>query len=154
MAHWLLKSEAHTFSFEDLLNAPGRTTPWEGVRNYQARNFMRDAMRPGDPVLFYHSGVNPPGVAGLAEVASEAYADPTQFDEASAYYDPKATQDEPRWWLVDVRALRRLPRFVTLRELRADAALQDMRLVQRGNRLSVMPVTGVEFERVLRLSER
>ena len=153
MTHWLFKSEPDTFSFDDLLAAPGRTTAWGGVRNYQARNFMRDDMKPGDRILFYHSSTTPPGVVGVAEVASAPYPDPTQFDPASDYYDAKATDDAPRWFVVDVKAVKKLPRPVTLSELRNDPRLADMRLVQRGNRLSVMPVTEAEFGVVLELAE-
>ncbi len=152
MTHWLLKSEPQTFSFDDLLAAPGRTTAWDGVRNYQARNFLRDGMKPGDPVLFYHSSTRPPGVVGTAEVASASYPDPTQFDPESAYFDPKATREEPRWFSVDIKAVARLPRPVTLQELKNDSRLTDVK-VQRGNRLSVMPVTAGEFEVVLELAE-
>ena len=102
MNHWLIKSELATFSFGDLLAAPGRLTSWEGVRNYQARNFMRDAMKVGDLVLFYHSSTNPPGIVGVTEVASAPYPDPTQFDPASDYFDAKAAEDRPRWFLVDI----------------------------------------------------
>ena len=153
MTHWLLKSEPDVFSFDDLTKAPGRTTAWDGVRNYQARNFMRDDMKPGDPVLFYHSSTQPPGVVGVAEVASAPYPDPAQFDPASNYYDAKATDNAPRWFVVDVKAVEKLPRPVTLSELKKDPRLTDMRLVQRGNRLSVMPVTAAEFGVVLELAE-
>lgn len=152
MRHWLIKSEPNAFSFEDLLASPGRTTPWDGVRNYQARNFMRDGMRVGDRVLFYHSQVARPAVVGIAEVASEPYADPTQFDPDSRYFDPRATRDEPRWFLVDVRAVAPLDRPVTLGEIKAEPTLAEMPLVQRGSRLSVMPVRAAEYERILALS--
>ncbi|MDF1523490.1 MAG: EVE domain-containing protein [Trueperaceae bacterium] len=153
---WLVKSEPATFGFEHLWRAPGRTTPWDGVRNYQARNYMRDEMRVGDPVLFYHSNATPPGVVGLAEVASAAYPDPSQFDPASAYHDPKSAPDAPRWMLVDVRAVARLPRLVPLDELRADPVLAslDLPLLRRGNRLSVMPVPLAAVARVRELAER
>ncbi len=153
MTHWLFKSEPDTFSFDDLLAAPGRTTAWEGVRNYQARNFMRDDMKLGDRILFYHSSTTPPGVVGVAEVASAPYPDPTQFDPASDYYDAKATDDAPRWFSIDVKAVEKLPHPVTLSELKKDGRLVDMRLVQRGNRLSVMPVTAAEFAVALELAE-
>lgn len=154
MTHWLIKSEPDTFSFADLLASPGRTTAWDGVRNYQARNFMRDRMKPGDPVLFYHSSTAPPGVVGVAEVAAAPRPDPTQFDPKSEYFDAKATQETPRWFTVDVRAVEKLQRPVTLLELKNDSRLVDMKLVQRGNRLSVMPVTAEEFEVVLELAEK
>lgn len=149
--HWLVKSEPDAYGFDDL-ERDGRTM-WDGVRNYQARNFMRDEMRPGDPVLFYHSGARPPGVAGVAEVASEAYPDPTQFDPDSRYFDPKATRERPRWYLVDLAPVRRLPRLVALDEIKADPSLRDIRLVQRGNRLSVMPMEREAFERIVALAE-
>ena len=153
MTYWLIKSEPGTFSFDDLLAAPDRTTAWEGVRNYQSRNFMRDDMRAGDPVLFYHSSTRIPGVVGIAEVASAPYPDPTQFDPKSDYHDAKATQETPRWFTVDIKAVETLPRTVTLQELKNDERLTDMRLVQRGNRLSVMPVTKEEFEAVVKLTK-
>ena len=153
---WLVKTEPETFSFADLWRSPQRTSPWEGVRNYQARNYLRDEMRPGDPVLVYHSSADPPGVAGLAEVAGEGSPDPSQVDPGSVYFDPKSLRGDPRWWLVDVRAVRALDRFVPLAELRADAALArlDLPLLRRGNRLSVMPVSGAALARILELSER
>ncbi len=148
---WLMKSEPDVYGFADLLAEPEQTTPWDGVRNYQARNFMRDVMQVGDPVLFYHSNCRPPGIAGLAKVASEAYADPTQFDPDDPHFDPKATQDNPRWFLVDVQAVREL-NFVSLETLKDEPRLTDLPLVRRGNRLSVMPVTKEQFEVVLELA--
>ena len=149
---WLMKSEPDVYGYDDL-ERDGRT-PWDGIRNYQARNFMRDEMSVGDRVLFYHSNTQPPGVVGLAEVVSEPYPDPTQFDPDSAYHDPKATPESPRWILVDVAPLRRLPRPVTLAEMKQDPALAEMPLVRRGNRLSVMPVADAEAERILALAEQ
>ncbi|MDW8468739.1 MAG: EVE domain-containing protein [Burkholderiales bacterium] len=148
MRYWLMKSEPRECSFDDVLAAPKRTTAWTGVRNYQARNFMRDAMRPGDGVLFYHSSCAEPGIAGIAEVASTAYPDPTQFDPESPYYDPRATRAAPRWVCVDVRALRRIP-FIGLSELRRHAALRDMTVLRRGNRLSITPVTAAEWRYIV-----
>jgi predicted RNA-binding protein with PUA-like domain len=148
---WLMKSEPDVYGFADLLAEPEQTTLWDGVRNYQARNFMRDAMQVGDPVLFYHSNCRPPGVAGLAKVASEAYADPTQFDPDDAHFDPKASEDNPRWFLVDVKAVREL-NFVPLETLKNEPRLAELPLVKRGNRLSVMPVTKEQFEVVLELA--
>jgi predicted RNA-binding protein with PUA-like domain len=144
MQYWLMKSEPDEVSIDDALAAPRQTVPWTGVRNYQARNFMRDAMRIGDGVLFYHSGCAQPGVAGIAEVASTAYPDPTQFDPASTYYDPAARQEQPRWMLVDVRALKK-NRLLPLSELRAHEALADMQILKRGNRLSITPVSAAEW---------
>ncbi len=143
--NWLMKSEPDTFSLEDLAARPGGREPWDGVRNYQARNFMRDEMRVGDPVLFYHSNCASPGVVGLAEVASRPYPDPTAFDPSSDYYDPKSSPDNPRWILVDVRFVARFERVVTLREMRAEPALEGMRILQKGNRLSITPVAPEEF---------
>ena len=140
-----MKSEPDECSIDDALAAPGRRTPWTGVRNYQARNYMRDAMRIGDGVLFYHSSCEVPGIAGLAEVASEAYPDATQFDPKSDYYDPKSTRDAPRWVHVDVRALKKT-RVVTIPELRSHAALKDLWALRPGNRLSITPVTAAEWK--------
>ncbi len=147
---WLVKSEPDCYPYEQL-EREGRTM-WDGVRNYQARNFMRDEMRVGDPVLYYHSSTAVPGVVGLARVASEPYPDPTQFDAASEYYDPKATPENPRWFLVDIEAVERLPRVVTLAEMKEDPALEGMQLLRRGNRLSVMPVEPEHLERVRALA--
>ncbi|MFN3843983.1 MAG: EVE domain-containing protein [Rehaibacterium terrae] len=150
MKYWLMKSEPAEFSIDDLARV-GRE-PWTGVRNYQARNFMRDGMRPGDGVLFYHSNCAVPGVVGLAEVASAAYPDPTQFDPRSDYYDPKSDPHDPRWLLVDIAFKRKLARTISLDELRADAErLGDFPLIRRGNRLSVLPVTAAQFRHILSL---
>jgi len=142
--HWLMKSEPDECSIDDALAAPNATVPWTGVRNYQARNFMRDAMKKGDGVLFYHSSCAEPGIAGLAEVASASYPDSTQFDRKSKYFDPAAKKDAPRWMLVDVRALRRT-RLVSIAELREHKVLADMAVLRRGNRLSITPVTPAEW---------
>ena len=149
--YWLLKSEPDVFSFDDLLAAPGRAAGWDGVRNYQARNFMRDDMRVGDGVLFYHSNAAVAGVAGLAEVAAAAYPDATAFDPAHDGYDPKSRREAPTWLQVDVRAVERFARVVSLAELRAEPALADMVVLRRGNRLSVTPVTAAEWAAVCRL---
>jgi predicted RNA-binding protein with PUA-like domain len=143
--YWLMKSEPDECSIDDALGSPRSTVPWTGVRNYQARNFMRDQMKPGDGVLFYHSSCAEPGIAGIAEVASAPYPDPTQFDRKSAYYDPAAKKDAPRWILVDVRALRKT-RLVSIAELRQHAALADMAVLRKGNRLSITPVTAAEWK--------
>jgi predicted RNA-binding protein with PUA-like domain len=142
--YWLMKSEPDECSIDDALAAPGATVPWTGVRNYQARNFMRDAMRIGDGVLFHHSGCAEPGIAGIAEVASTPAPDPTQFDPASPYFDPGSTPDAPRWVLVAVRALRKT-RLVPMAELRSHPELADMIVLRRGNRLSITPVTPAEW---------
>ena len=143
---WLMKTEPSTFSLDDLVASPEQTTMWEGVRNYTVRNWMRDDMAVGDGVLFYHSSCAVPGVVGLAEITRTAYPDPTQFDPASHYFDPKSDPADPRWLVVDVRFVRRLERTITLAELRAHAEeLDDFLLVRRGNRLSVMPVTDAQW---------
>ncbi len=153
MRHWLLKTEPETFSFDDLLRAPRRTTGWNGVRNYQARNFLRDGMKKGDRVLVYHSNADPPAVVGVAEVVREGYPDPTQFDRRDDHYDPDSPRDEPRWYQVDVKAVRKLRRAVSLEEIRSIKALAKMALVQRGQRLSVQPVTPEEFGTIVALGD-
>ena len=148
--HWLMKSEPHECSIDDALAAPGQTVPWTGVRNYQARNFLRDALPVGVGVLFYHSSCPQPGIAGLARVASGVRADPTQFDPASPSFDPKSSPDKPRWLLLDVQALRKT-RLIALAQLRQQPALAQMPLLQRGNRLSITPVAPGEWAAVERL---
>ena len=142
--HWLMKSEPDECSFDDVLAAPGRTVAWTGVRNYQARNFMRDAMRPGDGVLFYHSSCPQPGIAGIARVASRAYPDATQFDRSSRYFDATVTADDPRWVHVDVQAVRRIE-VIPLAALRAQPELAELAVLRRGNRLSITPVTAAQW---------
>ena len=144
MPCWLMKAEPDDVSIDDLAARPGQTVPWYGVRNYQARNFMRDAMRVGDGVLFYHSGCAEPGIAGIARVASAAYPDATQFDPASKYFDTRATPDKPRWLHVDVAFVRKT-RLVGLPELRSRPELATMRVLARGNRLSITPVEPAEW---------
>ena len=151
MNYWLMKSEPQECSVNDALAAPHATVPWTGVRNYQARNFMRDAMRIGEGVLFYHSGCAEPGIAGIAEVASTAYPDPTQFDASSPYHDPKSTHEQPRWMLVDVRALRKT-RLLSLSEMKAEPALAGMVMLRQG-RLSVSPVSDAEWKAILKMAE-
>ena len=145
-----MKSEPDVCSIDDVLAAPGKKTPWSGVRNFQARNFMRDQMSVGDGVLFYHSSCEIPGVAGIAEVASPAYPDETQFDRKNEYYDAKSTRAAPRWFNVDVRAVRKT-RLLPLAELRTQKALAGMRLLQPGNRLSITPVSAAEWRTIARL---
>jgi predicted RNA-binding protein with PUA-like domain len=147
--YWLMKSEPDEFSIDDLAAAPKQTTAWFGVRNYTARNFMRDDMRVGDGVLFYHSSCPEPGIAGLATVASRAYPDPSQFDRKSPYFDPKVKPDEPRWMLVDVK-LDRKTRLMPLAEMRSCAALASMLTLRRGNRLSITPVSEAEWKFILK----
>ena len=145
MQYWLMKSEPDECSIDDALAAPGRVTPWTGVRNYQARNYMRDQMKIGDGVLFYHSSCAEPGIAGLAEVASAPRPDPTQFQRKSGYYDPKARREAPPWVLVDVRALRKT-RLVPIAELKAHKALAGMWTLRPGSRLSITPVSAAEWK--------
>jgi predicted RNA-binding protein with PUA-like domain len=147
MQYWLMKTEPDECSIEDALAARRRITPWTGVRSYQARNLMRDAMRVGDGVLFYHSSCEVPGIAGLAEIASAAYPDPTQFDRKSDYYDPKSRRDAPRWVAVDVRALKKT-RLVPIATLKAQKPLAKMWTLRPGNRLSITPVTAVEWRHI------
>ena len=148
--HWLMKSEPEDFSIDDLERVG--TEPWTGVRNYQARNFMRQ-MKVGDGVLFYHSNTDVPGIYGLGEVATEAYPDPTQFKPRSKYHDPKATREEPRWFLVDVGFVRKLGRPIPLQEIRDHGASlgEDFELIRRGTRLSVMPVSAAQWKLLLSL---
>ena len=152
MKYWLLKTEPGCFSIDDLAAAPGQTSMWDGVRNYQARNFMRDAMSVGDPVLFYHS-VTKPGIAGLAEVASPAYPDPTQFDPENEHFDPASKEDAPRWFLVDIRLVRKFDVFLPLPLLRRQPDLASMELLRKGSRLSVQPVSEDEYAAVLALEK-
>ena len=145
--YWLMKSEPTEVSIDDLMAAPQHTMPWFGVRNYQARNFMRDGMRVGDGVLFYHSSCAQPGVVGVAEVASTAYPDHSQFEKDSHYFDPKATQEQPRWVSVDVRGLKKTA-LLPLSELRQMPALEDMLLLKKGSRLSITPVTPAQWKAI------
>jgi predicted RNA-binding protein with PUA-like domain len=151
--YWLLKSEPDVFGIDDLAAAPRKTTYWDGVRNYQARNFMRDQMQIGDGVFFYHSNCKVPGIVGIARVACEAYPDPTQFDPESDYFDPKSSPDAPRWYMVDVKLERKLKRPITLAEMKqyADAELAGFALLRRGNRLSVLPVSDEHWRFILSL---
>ena len=149
MHYWLMKSEPGECSVDDALAAPRATVPWVGVRNYQARNFMRDAMRPDDGVLFYHSSCAEPGIVGIARVASTPYPDPTQFDLKSPYHDPASKPEAARWLLVDVQVLRKT-RMLGLAELRASNDLQELLLLRRGNRLSIMPVEPRHWRLILK----
>jgi len=150
MAYWLIKSEPDAYSIDDL-KRDGREM-WDGIRNYQARNMMRDDMRIGDQVFFYHSSCKVPAIVGIAKVASKPYADPTQFDPESKYYDPKSDADNPRWCLVDLKFVRKLKKPITLTELKAHPALDDMILTRRGNRLSIMPVSDEHWKIILSLA--
>ena len=149
MRYWLMKSEPSEFSIDDLVRARAQTTPWVGVRNYQARNFMRDGMRLGDRAFFYHSSCPEPGIAGIAEVSSAAYPDASQFDKKSPYFDAEAKRESPRWFNVDVRFVRKTP-LVGLAELRSHRELSKMRTLARGNRLSITPVSADEWEFITR----
>jgi predicted RNA-binding protein with PUA-like domain len=149
--HWLVKSEPSTFSFDDLLASPKRTTGWDGVRNYQARNHMRDGMKRGDLVFFYHSSTEPTAIVGVAEVAREAYPDPTALDPKHAHFDPKSRADDPSWMMVDLRAVEPLAHPVTLAELKGTKGLERMVLLQKGSRLSVQPVSPEEWDIVYAL---
>ncbi|NCF10245.1 MAG: EVE domain-containing protein [Gammaproteobacteria bacterium] len=153
MNYWLMKSEPSVFGIDDLAARPKKTEPWDGVRNYQARNMMRDTMRRGDLAFFYHSNCEPPGIVGIMEVVREGYPDPTQFDPESKYHDPKSDLDDPRWYLVDVRLKKRFRAMVTLAELREHAGeLGEFALLRKGNRLSVMPVETATWQRILELA--
>ena len=149
MPYWLMKSEPDAYSIDDL--ARDGTEPWDGIRNYQARNMMRDDMKIGDEILFYHSSCKVPAAVGIAKVASEPYPDPTQFDPKAKYYDPKSKEEDPRWILVDVAFVRKLDRPIPLSELKAHPALADFRLNMRGNRLSIFPVEKKHWDVVLGL---
>ena len=153
MRYWLMKSEPDEFSIDDLVKAKNQSTPWFGVRNYQARNFMRDDMKIGDRAFFYHSSCPEPGIAGVVEVSRLAYPDATQFDRKSPYYDPKSTREAPRWLHVDVKLIRKT-RLVPLAELRSTKGLADMVTLRRGNRLSITPVTADEWRIVEKLADR
>ena len=149
MRYWLMKSEPSVVGIDHVLGMPGKAVDWWGVRNYQARNFMRDQMKVGDGVFFYHSSCPEPGIAGLAEVAKRAYPDRTQFDPVSPYFDPKATPENPRWVNVDVRIVRKT-RLIRLDELRSHPELAHMRVLQRGNRLSITPVDPAEWDFIVK----
>lgn len=151
--YWLMKSEPDAFSLEHLKKSPKKTTSWTGVRNYQARNLMRDEIKVGDGVLFYHSNAQPPGVAGLARVVKESHPDPSQFDPKSDYYDPAAKMDAPRWFVVDIQYESTFTNFVSLQQLRETHGLDDMVLLRKGSRLSVQPVTAAEWKIVCELGE-
>jgi predicted RNA-binding protein with PUA-like domain len=150
MNYWLMKSEPGVFGIDDLARAPKKTAPWWGVRNYQARNFMRDQMKTGDQVFFYHSSCPEPGIAGIARVSKLAYPDATQFDRKSQYFDPKSSRDNPRWFNVEVTLVKKT-RLIGLPELRSHPTLESMRVLQRGNRLSITPVEPREGEYIMNL---
>jgi predicted RNA-binding protein with PUA-like domain len=153
MNHWLLKSEPDTFGIDKLAGLPGKTTAWDGVRNYQARNMLRDSMKKGDLAFFYHSGCEIPGIAGIVRIVKEGYPDVTAFDRKHHHYDPDSRRDEPRWYVVDVKLQRKFKRLISLEELRKHAGgeLSEFVILRRGNRLSVTPVTAAEWDFVLTL---
>jgi len=150
MRYWLMKSEPSVYGIDDLSREPRKVTAWTGIRNYQARNFMRDQMQPGDRSFFYHSNCEQPGIAGILEVCRSAYPDETQFDRKSKYYDSQSTRDNPRWMCVDVKLVKKT-RLVSLAELRRRRDLKDMRVLARGNRLSITPVDPAEWEAVIKM---
>ena len=156
MGYWLMKSEPDVFGIDDLAARPRQVEPWDGVRNYQARNMLRDAMKVGDLAFFYHSNCDPPAIVGIVQIVREGYPDETQFDPEAKYYDPRSARAQPRWYCVDVKFKRRLKRAVTLPELKAhaDGPLAGLPLLARGSRLSVMPVTPAQWEFVLSLEQR
>lgn len=151
MKHWLMKSEPDTFGVDDLAKRPNQTEHWDGVRNYQARNMMRDEMHIGDEIFFYHSNCETPGIIGIAKVVKAAYPDFSAWNPESKYFDPKSTPDNPRWFMVDVQLVRKLKRTISLNELKTHPELQDMPLLRRGNRLSITPVTAEQWRYILTL---
>jgi len=154
MAYWLMKSEPDVYGIDHLAAEPDGVEHWDGIRNYQVRNLFRDQFQVGDQAFFYHSNTKVPGIVGVMEVVSEAYPDHTAFDPDEKYYDPKSDPDNPRWLMVDVRYVRHLDRLISLGDIKADPALADMRLVQRGNRLSVMPVTEAQWQHLLDMEKQ
>ena len=151
MNHWLMKSEPDVFGIEDLVKRPGKTEPWDGVRNYQARNMMRDDMKKGDLAFLYHSNCKDPGIAGIMKIVREGYPDHTAFDAKQKYFDPKSDPENPRWYMVDVRHVRTLKRIITLTELKTHEELSELLLLRRGNRLSVMPISKTHWDFILSL---
>ena len=151
MNYWLMKSEPNAFSIDDLQQMPQQTEHWDGVRNYQARNMMRDQMKIGDQVFFYHSNCKTPGIVGLMEVVRESYPDHTAFDPHSKYFDPKSNPEQPRWFMVDIKYIRHTRRVIPLAELKEHEALENMPLVRKGNRLSIMPVSEAEWNYILNI---
>ena len=154
MNYWLMKSEPSAFSIDDLKAMPNQTEHWDGVRNYQARNMMRDQMKVGDRAFFYHSSCHVPGIVGLMEVVREGYPDHTAVDPNSTYFDEKSNPDKPRWYMVDVKYIRHTKRVIPLSELKAYAALENMPLMRKGNRLSLMPVSETEWRYILSIENR
>lgn len=151
MKYWLMKSEPDVFSIDDLAKSKNQTTYWDGVRNYQARNYIRDEMKIGDKVIFYHSNAEPPAAVGICEVVKEAYPDFTAFDPKSKYYDPKSKKENPTWFMVDIKLIKKFVKPVPLDEIRKNPKLKNIKLVQKGNRLSVMPLTKDEFDEIVKM---
>lgn len=152
--YWLMKSEPDEFSIDDLAQRKNQIEPWSGVRNFQVRTWIKNSMRKGDLAFFYHSSCKIPGVAGIIKIVTDAYPDPTAFDLQSDYYDPRGNPERPTWYCVDVQLVKKFPRFVPLQELRATPALQTMRILERGSRLSITPVTQMEWEIIVDLGSR
>lgn len=152
MNYWLFKSEPETFGIDTLANRPKKTEHWDGVRNYQARNMLRDQIKVGDKAFFYHSNCTPPGIVGIIEIVKAGYPDFMAFDPESKYYDPKSTDEKPRWFMVDVKLATKFKHMITLEELKNHTALQDMQVTRRGNRLSITPVTAKEWEVILEMA--
>lgn len=149
--YWLFKSEPGEFSWDDLKNSKNQTTYWDGVRNYQARNFLRDEMKKGNGVLFYHSSTDPLAIIGICEIIKEGYPDHTQFDSKNDHFDSKATEDNPTWYMVDIKLVKEFKKPVTLDSIKSNPKLKNMKLVQRGQRLSVMSVTKAEWDEILKM---
>ena len=152
--YWLMKSEPLTYGIDDLKRAPKGIDYWDGVRNYQANNYMRRDMKKGDMALFYHSNTRPPGVAGLIQVVREGYPDHTAFDKTSKYYDPRSTPDRPRWMMVDIKFKRKFSELIPLTELRSEKALKKMQILKKGSRLSITPLTKSEFDHIMEMADR
>ncbi len=152
--YWLLKTEPTSFSIDDLMKAPKRTTSWDGVRNYQARNLLRDEMQPGDLAFIYHSSADPTGIAGIAEIVKGGYPDETAFDKKDSHYDPKSSREAPSWYVIDVKGVEKFSDLITLERLRQTPGLEGMVLLKKGSRLSVQPVSATEWDRILRLRSR
>lgn len=153
MGYWLMKSEPDVFGIDDLIQCPNQQEPWDGIRNYQARNFLRDQVKLGDLVFFYHSSTKVPGVVGIMKVVSKSYPDPLAFNPESSYYDPKSTVEKPRWYCVDVKFVEKFSSIISLTTLKAHPELTDLALVQKGSRLSVMPVSDAEWQTINKLAK-
>lgn len=154
MSYWLIKTEPSEFSIQDLQRKKDQTEHWDGVRNYQARNFMRDEMKIGDQAFFYHSNCEQPGIVGIAKIVKESYPDHTAFDKTDNHYDPKSDKKNPRWFMVDVKFVKQFKNTISLKAIKENKVLADMKLVQRGNRLSVMPVTNKEWTNILKMENQ